>query len=49
MMAEQRTKAGRTHWLAASAAFQADEQGGRVDQRAFCAQIMSQGFEDICR
>ena len=47
MMAEQGTKPRRSQGLATLAAFERDEQGGRVGQRTFQAQIMSQDFEDL--
>src|SRR6516164_9057100 len=47
MMAEQGTKPRCSQGLATLAAFERDEQGGRVGQRTFQAQIMSQDFEDL--
>jgi hypothetical protein len=47
MMTEQRAKPGRSHRLAALPTFQGDEQSGRIGQRSFQTQIMSQDFEDI--
>ena len=49
MMAEERAKPGCTHRLAALPAFQADEQSGRVGERTFQAQIVSENFEEIRR
>src|SRR6516162_8870529 len=46
MMAEERAKPGCTHRLAALPAFQADEQSGRVGERTFQAQIVSENFEE---
>ena len=47
MMAEQGTKPRCSQGLATLSAFERDEQGGRVGQRTFQAQIMSQDFEDL--
>src|SRR6516165_6541720 len=47
MMTEQRAESRRSHGLAAVAAFQRDEQSGRVDQGPFQAQIVVEHFEDL--
>ena len=47
MMPEQRAKAGRGHGLTTLSALQGDEQSGRIGQRPFQAQIVSEDFKNF--